>query len=355
VSELSPGWFKDPADQTSQRYWDGEGWLGDPLPVDVTPPVGPPPGAVPVVWPPPRPKPPAPASAPPVSAPPVSAPPVSAPPVAAGQVWPPPPQVAPARWAPGARLVLATPRPYGLPVAPLGLRCLARLIDFAVVLGLNVVGNGWLVYLYLSDVWPIVQKLEQQMLLPNPNYAVVPAVPSRASWILTTIPIVAMALWFAYEVPAIAQRGQTLGKRAVGIKVLPLEGSGVPIPPGATGRRLPRGAARQPVPPGAGSPAPPGAAGYLPWPDSTGQFPGPDAAQPLGYLRSIRRWNPLGLPILLWTCGLGFVLQLIDALSPLFGGPLHLALHDRSAGTVVVHSGRKGHELPPVKIPGELP
>jgi uncharacterized RDD family membrane protein YckC len=263
---LKPGWYKDPADPATQRYWDGEGWTGDPLPAGVTPPPGP-----------------------------------------LGKV--PPPSV---QWPAPQRVAVAAPpaipyglvlRPYGLPVAPLGLRVLARLIDLGILLALNVVGNGWLVYLYLSDIWPTVKAYESQVLQPTPNLDAIPAIPGRAQWILTVIPLIAMALWFAYEVPAIAQRGQTLGKRVVGIKVLPLEGV-----------RLP------------GMPPPP---------------PALTVPQTIGYLRAIRRWNPLGLPVLLYTCcGIGFVLQLVDALSPTFGGPLHLAFHDKAAATVVVHSGR---------------
>lgn len=275
MSELAPGWYKDPADPTTQRYWDGEGWIGDPLPADVAPPAGPPRLPRSIQWPPPR----------RVTQPPTSTP-------APGTV------IAPPR--PG---LPAHPRPYGLPVAPLGLRVLARLIDLGILLGLNVVGNGWLFYLYLSDIWPAVQAFERQALQPSPNYDAIPAVPGRAQWILTVIPLIAMALWFAYEVPAIAQRGQTLGKRVVGIKVLPLEGAGLPGMP-----ELP---------------------------------PGMTVPDHLGFLRAARRWNPLGLPVLLYTCcGIGFILQLVDALSPTFGGPLHLAFHDRAAATVVVHIGR---------------
>jgi hypothetical protein len=29
-----PGWYTDPGDPTRQRYWDGDGWSGDSLPVD---------------------------------------------------------------------------------------------------------------------------------------------------------------------------------------------------------------------------------------------------------------------------------------------------------------------------------
>ena len=42
----------------------------------------------------------------------------------------------------GYPYLLIRPRPHGLPVAPLGLRFLARLIDILVVLVLNVVGNA---------------------------------------------------------------------------------------------------------------------------------------------------------------------------------------------------------------------
>ena len=121
--------------------------------------------------------------------------------------------------------------------------------------------------------------------------------PDRARFLMALIPVVAAALWLAYEVPSIAQRGQTLGKRVVGIKVLPLE-----------------------------------------------------STEPLGFARALRRWNPLGLPVLLWICGIGFILQIVDAISPCLGGPLQLALHDRSARTVVVHVGRKGHEITPLPV-----
>lgn len=292
MTDLDPGWKKDPADPTTQRYWDGEGWVGDPIPADAIPPEGPPRLPRTVMWP-------ARPTLPPASTPVPAPSPVSEP--------GPGPVAAPPRPAPQ---LLGTPLPYGLPVAPLGLRFLARLIDLGLLLGLNVLGNGWLFYLYLSDIWPAVRAIENQMLQPNPNYDIVPAVPSRAQWILTVIPLVAMALWFAYEVPAISQRGQTIGKRIVGIKVLPLEGA-----------RLP------------GMPEPP---------------PGVTVPATIGFLRAARRWNPLGLPVLLYTCcGIGFLLQLVDALSPTFGGPLHLAFHDRAAATVVVHIGRKDQTREP--------
>jgi uncharacterized RDD family membrane protein YckC len=323
-----PGWHKDPAEPTTQRYWDGEGWVGDPLPIDATPPPGPPAGVPPAPAPHAVPASPVPPAAPPAaSGAPPAMPGAPAPPGTppwAGQPWTAPPWAGPPAGTgtkrpgvpvppgmvlpPGARWVypFAVPLPHGLPVAPLGLRCLARVIDFLVVLGLNVVGNGWLVYLYVSDVWPLVNVLWAQATGAAERTNVLPAVPDRTEWVRLLIPLVAVALWFAYEVPAIARGGQTLGKRLVGIKVMALE-----------------------------------------------------SEEPIGFLRATRRWNPLGLPSLLWIfCGLGFLIQLFVSLSPVLGGPLHLGLYDRSAGTVVVHSGRKGHEITPVKVPeqtGEQP
>ena len=34
MSSLPAGWYKDPADTSTQRYWDGEGWLGKAIPAD---------------------------------------------------------------------------------------------------------------------------------------------------------------------------------------------------------------------------------------------------------------------------------------------------------------------------------
>ena len=60
MSSLPAGWYKDPADTTTQRYWDGEGWIGKAIPADAVPPDGPPsaeeeepPPAAPVVGAPP--------------------------------------------------------------------------------------------------------------------------------------------------------------------------------------------------------------------------------------------------------------------------------------------------------------
>lgn len=337
MNDIAPGWYKDPAEPTTQRYWDGDGWLGDPLPIDATPPGGPPSVAPATVAPPatvtlpPAPEPPAvhePPAAPLVPPPSPTRPPYGPPgtpahPGAAqrpgttpppglrlppGTAWPPgapppgsfPPGTIP--WPtgvpapPGYRVAYpfapAAPRPHGLPVAPLGRRLLARLIDIGIVLGLNALATGWLVYLFLRDYLPLVQAVA--------NGQPFPTTPGRVQTLAYLIPAVAMLVWLAYEVPALAASGQTIGKRALGIKVMALE-----------------------------------------------------STAPLGFGRALRRWGVLGWPTVLWVCGLGFIVQFIDALSPTWGGPLQLALHDRSAQTVVVHCGRRGHEIAPVNAPGK--
>jgi uncharacterized RDD family membrane protein YckC len=200
----------------------------------------------------------------------------------------------------GYPYLLIRPRPHGLPVAPLGLRFLARLIDILVVLALNVVGNGWFVYLWVKDVGPYIATAWRAAMNNQAGSVDLPSIPGRASALAYLIPLVAMALWWAYEVPGIASAGQTFGKRIVGIKVMAMEKD-----------------------------------------------------EPIGWGRAFRRWNPLGLPVLLWSCGIGFVLQFVDSISPALGGPLQLALHDRSAQTVVVHCGRRGHEKTPEKVPAK--
>jgi uncharacterized RDD family membrane protein YckC len=192
----------------------------------------------------------------------------------------------------GYPYVLVQPRPHGLPVAPLGLRFLARVIDIVLVTALNVIGNGWFVYLWIRDMRPYFSAAWHQV--PTGVTSDLPAIPGRANTLFWVITLIAMALWWAYEVPGIAHTGQTFGKRLVGIKVMALE-----------------------------------------------------SEQPIGWARGFRRWVPLGVPVMMWHCGIGFLLQFVDGLSPVLGGPLQMAMHDRSALTVVVNCGRRGHEKVP--------
>ncbi|MGC4747730.1 RDD family protein [Micromonospora sp. DT201] len=303
---VQPGWYVDPADTETRRYWDGEGWLGAPIPVDATPPDGPPP-----VEPPPAP---VTSAAPVASGPPGPTtvapgwPPQQGPQPGHGPGWGAPagppgwgPQGGPQGWAPpggqpgwvppaghpghpGWPMRPPEPRPHGFALAGYGRRFTARLIDFGLVFALNVVANGWFVWRWLQEWAPYWQEVFRRAERGETSADGLPMPGEQAGSLLLVILLIATALWLAYEVPAMAAGGQTVGKRMMRIRAVPIA-----------------------------------------------------ADQPLGFGRSLSRWSTLGLPTLLWYCaGLGLVLQLVDALSPLFDHPLRQALHDKRAQTVVV-------------------
>ncbi|MPZ26754.1 MAG: DUF2510 domain-containing protein [Micromonosporaceae bacterium] len=264
---VPPGWYRDPAEPTVQRWWDGEGWVGDPLPADATPPPGPPAQEPPVPVPVPM--------VPAVPGVPGATEPAASPP---GAVEPVPPGWSTGRAVPD----LTPPRPQGYPLATLGSRLVARLVDIGIVLALNVVVNGWFVYQFWLEVSPVVQEAWRRS-LAGETMSDLPETGDAGNLQLVIL-VLATALWFAYEVPAIANTGQTPGKRLLRIRVVRLE-----------------------------------------------------ATEPLGFGRSFRRWNTMGLPTLLWWCfGIGFLLQLVDALFAVFDRPLQQALHDKSAHTAVI-------------------
>ncbi|MGC4877037.1 RDD family protein [Micromonospora sp. DT43] len=312
---VQPGWYVDPADPETRRYWDGEGWLGAPIPVDATPPDGPPPAE-----PPPVPvTPAAPAAAHPVSTPPGWPPhsgpapqpghgpqatpgwgpqagppgwtPQGVPPGWTPQAGPPgwTPQGVPPGWAPpggppGWLGRPPEPRPHGLRLAGYGRRLVARLIDFGLVFALNVLVNGWFVWRWLDELMPYWREAFRRGLEGNTSTEGMPPISEQTGLLQVVIVVIATALWLAYEVPAMAANGQTIGKRVMRIRAVPIV-----------------------------------------------------ADQPLGFGRALTRWTTLGLPTLLWYCaGLGLLLQLVDSLSPLFDHPLRRALHDKRAQTVVV-------------------
>jgi uncharacterized RDD family membrane protein YckC len=190
-------------------------------------------------------------------------------------------------------IVPAAALPHGLPVAPLWTRLVARLIDIAVVLLLNVVVNGWFAYQYWQEIAPQLSDAISRT-MAGENVEPLTA-SSRLSYLEIVIIVLAAALWFAYEVPAIAGSGQTLGKRLMRIKVMRLE-----------------------------------------------------STEPIGFGRAIRRWNLLGLWTFLWYCAVGFLIQIAVSLSPVFDWPLRRGIHDRSAATVVVR-------IPRAEDPAEQP
>ncbi|MEO3817438.1 RDD family protein [Plantactinospora sp. B24E8] len=303
---VQPGWYPDPAEPTTQRYWDGDGWIGAPLPVDAEPPAGPPPAEpepAPVSGPsgatdtgptsPAAPSPPAgPFGAPPAGpfgAPP-GTPPYGPPPGWNPHAGPPPgwnPYAGPPpgwhpSWTP-------PPRPHGMALAPLSARLVARLIDISIVFLLNVVVNGWFVWRFVQEIEPLSQELSRRWLNGEASTANLPQASPQADGLQVVILLIAVALWFAYEVPSVANSGQTLGKRLMGIKVVPVT-----------------------------------------------------ETEQLGFGRSFRRWNMLGLPVFLWSCcGIGFLIQLLDCGLAVFDRPLRQTLHDKRAMTVVVQLPRR--------------
>ncbi|RZU50576.1 RDD family protein [Krasilnikovia cinnamomea] len=153
------------------------------------------------------------------------------------------------------------------------------MVDVVMVLLLNIAVNGWFAYQWWLEVEPILRAA-----MADPANATPQPASMRASYLMFTILIIATALWFAYEVPATANHGQTLGKRLMQVKVLRME--------------------------------------------NTDQ---------IGFGRAFRRWARLGLWTPFWTFwGLGLVMQFIDSVSLLFDPRLRQALHDKSAQTVVV-------------------
>jgi uncharacterized RDD family membrane protein YckC len=303
VSDIEPGWYTDPADTTIQRYWDGEGWLGEPLPADATPPAGPPADATPVV-PARQPTPAARATVPEERTMPPLGRPASGPPGPTGPPppgWPPNVPFPPPVWSTGPDGSVLVPmpvdiRPHGYALAPLGNRFLARLIDLVIIAVISVAAEFLLVREWL-DQTKQTRAAAFQFISTGDNKAL-QNVPASGSSTLSTLQLVIllvlMAVWAAYEVPFIANGGQTPGKRLMGIRVIPLEG-----------------------------------------------------VHPIGGLRAFRRWTTLGLPVLLWTCcGLGLLFQLFASLSPTWNQPLHLAMHDRAAGTIVVAVPRDNPETP---------
>lgn len=264
AGSVEPGWHRDPAEPDTQRFWDGEQWVGERLPVDATPPPGPL----------------------------LTAPAVPAPPVVIGGRAGPGGPIAPTDRPADAPTTPAAPPPSavvtatpdgkladGRVLAALGDRLLARVIDVLVVLGLNVVVNGYLVYLLLQELWPAIG---EAMAAAQRGQPIETQTTDRADNLRLAILLLAVALWFAYEVPSIANTGQTLGKRLARIKVTKLDGS------------------------------------------------------PLGFRDSLRRWLLPGLSTALFP--IGTVLQAIDALWCTWDRPYRRCIHDKGVGTVVVRA-----------------
>jgi uncharacterized RDD family membrane protein YckC len=360
MSEISPGWFKDPADPSTQRYWDGEGWLGKAIPADATPPDGPPPHEEPAV-----PDPPVPTTGGPA--------PGGLAPGHTGQgqtgygtpnapqSWTPPPGwVPPPGWAPPPGWV---PPPGWTPPAPGG----------------SGTPPGWPGAPHGSGV--LHGSGVPHSFGPPPGWTPTPGAPAYGAppqgW-LPGQPGTPMAYAFPTEARphglALAGLGQRLVARILDIIAVlllnvvvngwfayqwvlefsPMWRAAMENPTGARPEASER-------------------LQYLmltilfiatalwlayevPAIGGTGQTLGKrimhikvvrvENLDPIGYGRAFRRWARLGMWTTLWWCyGIGLLFQLIDSASVLFDRTMRQALHDKTAHTVVV-------EAPPVaKVP----
>jgi uncharacterized RDD family membrane protein YckC len=175
--------------------------------------------------------------------------------------------------------------PAGFVIASPGTRFLARIIDVLAVLVLCAAAN----WLFAYHWWQLFWAYANQVSRLSQSGATAPPAPNQLYNLTLIILVVTTAVWFAYEVPSSANTGQTLGKRILGIRVMRLE-----------------------------------------------------SEERLGFGRSWRRWSRLGLPTLLWGCCLvGLVFQFFDCFSVALDVPLHQALHDKAAATVVVRTNRR--------------
>lgn len=283
MTGVAPGWYPDPASPETQRYWDGEQWLGGPIPADAPPPSTLPTAPEPLAPWQPSAEPTDPSKAPaepwtptgepaapwtpsdePARLPPhfPTAAPTSPPPVPA----PVPPKVGRA------------PLPPGIMLAPLGTRLIARFVDVIALVLLNILVNGYFFYLYYQEMEPILTAYRDALLAGKALPSLTPT--DKAQQLNLIMALISMGLWFAYEVPATANSGQTLGKRLLGIKVTRID------------------------------------------------------AQPFTFWQSIRRWFIFGLPSTIGGCG--WLIAITDALWCTWDRPAQQCLHDKVAHTVVV-------------------
>ncbi len=166
---ISPGWYPDPVNPETTRYWDGEQWV-----------------------------------APQTAPSPDEAEHASTTAIASSP-------------SEESASTVSNSGGAGLAIASLSARSAARLIDFSVLLWLNIVVNGWFIVQYLDEVMPSLSRALREY-QQDGQYATI-HVSGRAGRLALIISIIAVALWLAYEVPAVINNGQTLGKRLVGLKI----------------------------------------------------------------------------------------------------------------------------------------
>ncbi|MGI8647210.1 MAG: hypothetical protein DLM55_07095 [Acidimicrobiales bacterium] len=111
-------------------------------------------------------------------------------------------------------------------------RLAARMVDISVLFVLNLVVNGWFLLQLINEAAPTLARSNRAYEAGNFEVA---QLSDRADKLVLLITIVSVALWLAYEVPALLQRGQTPGKRLLGIRVIGLHMHS--LRPGAVLRR----------------------------------------------------------------------------------------------------------------------
>ncbi len=159
-----------------------------------------------------------------------------------------------------------------------GSRLAARMIDIGILFLLNLLVNGWLLIQLIDEIAPTVARAGRAS--SGGEFELV-EFSGRAEKLVLVITVVSVALWLAYVVPALLQRGQTLGKRVLGIRVI-----------GLNTHTLRLGSA-------------------------------------------LRRWAVMGLPTLFpLACALLWLL--VDGAWCLKDRPARQCLHDKAAATVVV-------------------
>jgi uncharacterized RDD family membrane protein YckC len=164
-------------------------------------------------------------------------------------------------------------------LAPLGLRLAARLIDVVAVIVLCAVVSGYFWYQLIQQLSPTLNEFMSRKETSSLVFS------DEANRLNLIIIVITIGLWFAYEVPAIANNGQTLGKRMVGIRVIRVTDD-----------------------------------------------------QVLSFGQSIRRWLILMLPSPILASVCGVPLQLLDILWCTWDRPARQCLHDKAVASVVVRA-----------------
>lgn len=139
--------------------------------------------------------------------------------------------------APGRTPRALTATPDGVPLADLGSRLAARLVDWSIKTVLSIVIG----FNFLQDAYRVVDRwLSRQSEAAPPDLAQLVADQGLTDASLG-FQVIAILVSLVYTVPMIALRGATPGKLLLGVRVRPLAGEGQP----GWGRSLMRWATRE--------------------------------------------------------------------------------------------------------------